>query len=87
MDGVQFAFHYVHPNDENAGQLAIDNVKLMAVETGEAAQKYTITATAGEGGSITPNGDVSVKEGASRPSPSPPTTAMRSLTCWWTAAA
>ena len=38
----------------------------MAVETGEAAQKYTITATAGEGGSITPNGDVSVKEGASQ---------------------
>ena len=66
VDGVQFAFHYVHPNDENAGQLAIDNVKLMAVETGEAAQKYTITATAGKGGSITPNGDVSVKEGASQ---------------------
>ena len=66
VDGVQFAFHYVHPNDENAGQLAIDNVKLMAVETGEAAQKYTITATAGEGGFITPNGDVSVKEGASQ---------------------
>ena len=66
VDGVQFAFHYVHPNDENAGQLAIDNVKLMAVETGEAAQKYTIAATAGEGGSITPNGDVSVKEGASQ---------------------
>ena len=38
----------------------------MAVETGEAAQKYTITATAGEGGSITPHGDVSVKEGASQ---------------------
>ncbi len=66
VDGVQFAFHYVHPNDENAGQLAIDNVKLMAVETGEAAQKYTIAATAGEGGSITPNGNVSVKEGASQ---------------------
>ena len=41
-------------------------MKLMAVETGEAAQKYTIAATAGEGGSITPNGDVSVKEGASQ---------------------
>ena len=64
--GVQFAFRYVHPNEETTGQLAIDNVKLMAVETGEAAQKYTITATAGEGGSITPNGDVSVKEGASQ---------------------
>ena len=64
--GVQFAFRYVHPNEDTIGQLAIDNVKLMAVETGEAAQKYTITATAGEGGSITPNGDVSVKEGASQ---------------------
>ena len=64
--GVQFAFRYVHPNEDTIGQPAIDNVKLMAVETGEAAQKYTITATAGEGGSITPNGDVSVKEGASQ---------------------
>ena len=64
--GVQFAFRYVHPHEETTGQLAIDNVKLMAVETGEAAQKYTITATAGEGGSITPHGDVSVKEGASQ---------------------
>ena len=64
--GVQFAFRYVHPNEDTIGQLAIDNVKLMAVETGEAAQKYTNTATAGEGGSITPNGDVSVKEGASQ---------------------
>ena len=43
--GVQFAFRYVHPNEDTTGQLAIDNVKLMAVETGEAAQKYTITAT------------------------------------------
>ena len=66
MAGVQFAFRYVHPNEDTIGQLAIDNVKLMAVETGEAAQKYTIAATAGEGGSITPNGDVSVKEGASQ---------------------
>jgi len=64
--GVQFAFRYVHPNEDTIGQLAIDNVKLMAVETGEAAQKYTIAATTGEGGSITPNGDVSVKEGASQ---------------------
>ena len=64
--GVQFAFRYVHPHEDTIGQLAIDNVKLMAVETGEAAQKYTLAATAGEGGSITPNGDVSVKEGASQ---------------------
>ena len=66
VDGVQFAFRYVHPNEDTTGQLAIDNVKLMAVEDGPMAQKYTIPATAGEGGSITPAGEVSVKEGASQ---------------------
>ena len=66
VDGVQFAFRYVHPNEDTTGQLAIDDVKLMAVEDGPVAQKYTITATAGEGGSITPAGAVSVKEGASQ---------------------
>lgn len=66
VDGVQSAFRYVHPNEDTTGQLAIDNVKLMAVEDGPVAQKYTITATAGEGGSITPAGEVSVKEGASQ---------------------
>ena len=66
VDGVQFAFRYVHPNEDTTGQLAIDNVKLMAVEDGPVAQKYTITAAAGEGGSITPAGEVSVKEGASQ---------------------
>ena len=66
VDGVQFAFRYVHPNEDTTGQLAIDNVKLMAVEDGPVAQKYAITATAGEGGSITPAGEVSVKEGASQ---------------------
>ena len=64
VDGVQFAFR--HPNEDTTGQLAIDNVKLMAVEDGPVAQKYTLTATAGEGGSITPSGEVSVKEGASQ---------------------
>ena len=64
VDGVQFAFHYASPKD--TAPLAIDNVKLMAVEDGPVAQKYTITATAGEGGSITPAGEVSVKEGASQ---------------------
>ena len=66
VDGVQFAFRYVHPNEDTTGQLAIDNVKLMAVEDGPVAQKYTITAAAGEGGTITPAGEVSVKEGASQ---------------------
>ena len=64
VDGVQFAVHYASPKD--TAPLAIDNVKLMAVEDGPVAQKYTITATAGEGGSITPAGEVSVKEGASQ---------------------
>lgn len=53
VDGVQFAFRYVNTTHDTA-PLAVDNVKLMAVEDGPVAQKYTITATAGEGGSITP---------------------------------
>ena len=65
VDGVQFAFRYVNTTHDTA-PLAVDNVKLMAVEDGPVAQKYTITATAGEGGSITPTGEVSVKEGASQ---------------------
>lgn len=65
VDGVQFAFRYVNTTHDTA-PLAVDNVKLMAVEDGPVAQKYTITATAGEGGSITPAGEVSVKEGASQ---------------------
>ena len=65
VDGVQFAFRYVNTTHDTA-PLAIDNVKLMAVEDGPVAQKYTITAAAGEGGSITPAGEVSVKEGASQ---------------------
>ena len=65
VDGVQFAFRYVNTTHDTA-PLAVDNVKLMAVEDGPVAQKYTITATAGEGGAITPTGDVSVKEGASQ---------------------
>ena len=65
VDGVRFAFRYVNTTHDTA-PLAVDNVKLMAVEDGPVAQKYTLTATAGEGGSITPAGEVSVKEGASQ---------------------
>lgn len=65
VSGAQFAFHYVNKNDD-IGQLAIDNVKLKAVQDGPVAAQYTITAQASEGGTITPNGDVSVKEGASQ---------------------
>ena len=35
-------------------------------EAARAAHRVAITATAGEGGSITPAGEVSVKEGASQ---------------------
>lgn len=87
VDGVQFAFRYVHPNEDTTGQLAIDNVKLMAVEDGPVAQKYTITATAGEGGSITPAGEVSVKEGASQTFAIAAQEGMPSPMCWWTARA
>ena len=65
MSGVQFAFHYVNPT-HNTGPMAVDNVKLLAVQDGSAGTQYTITATAGEGGTITPSGEVSVKEGASQ---------------------
>ena len=65
VSGAQFAFHYVNKNDD-VGQLAIDNVKLKAVQDGPVATQYTITAQASEGGTITPNGEVSVKEGASQ---------------------
>ena len=65
VSGAQFAFHYVNKNDD-IGQLAIDNVKLKAVQDGPVATQYTITAQASEGGTITPNGEVSVKEGASQ---------------------
>ena len=46
VDGVQFAFRYVNTTHDTA-PLAIDNVKLMAVEDGPVAQKYTITASEG----------------------------------------
>ena len=65
VSGAQFAFHYVNKNDDT-GQLAIDNVKLKAVQDGPVATQYTITAQASEGGTITPNGEVSVREGASQ---------------------
>ena len=65
VNHVRFAFHYVNKNDD-VGQLAIDNVKLKAVQDGPVAAQYTITAQASEGGTITPNGEVSVREGASQ---------------------
>ena len=63
VKGVQFAFHYVNKNSD-IGQLAIDNVKLVAVDPAAPAENHTITASAGEGGTISPSGSVSVADGA-----------------------
>lgn len=57
--GISFAFHYTRPAGDNSGIAAVDNLKLMAVG-GQTALTYTITATAGEGGTITPAGAVQV---------------------------
>ena len=57
---IQIAFHYVG-NTEDAGPVAIDNVKL--ITTGASGAEHSITATAGQGGSITPDGTVFVKNG------------------------
>ena len=57
---IQIAFHYVG-NTEDAGPVAIDNVKL--ITTGASGAEHSITASASEGGSITPDGTVFVKNG------------------------
>ena len=57
--GVTFAFHYTRPAGENTGIAAVDNLKLLAVG-GQTASEYTITATAGTGGAVTPSGTVLV---------------------------
>ena len=57
---IQIAFHYVG-NTEDAGPVAIDNVKL--ITTGASGAEHSITASAGQGGSITPDGTVFVKNG------------------------
>ena len=66
---VQFAFRYQTANKNTGGcTLFVDNVKLTAVGGGETptppAETFTITASAGQGGSISPNGEVSVQKGA-----------------------
>ena len=57
---IQIAFHYVG-NTGDAGPVAIDNVKL--ITTGASGAEHSITASAGQGGSITPDGTVFVKNG------------------------
>lgn len=68
-DGVKFAFRYQTKNGNNGGcTVFIDNVKLTASSgtTPTEPTAYTITASAGQGGSITPSGAVSVAKGGSQ---------------------
>ena len=65
-DGVKFAFRYQTKNGNTGGcTVFIDNVKLTASSGGSTPAEpttFTITASAGQGGSITPSGNVSVAE-------------------------
>ena len=68
-DGVKFAFRYQTKNGNTGGcTVFIDNVKLTASSgtTPTEPTAYTITASAGQGGSITPSGAVSVAKGGSQ---------------------
>lgn len=66
--GVKFAFRYQTKNGNTGGcTVLIDDVKLTASGGGTTPVEpttYTITASAGQGGSISPNGSVSVAKGA-----------------------
>ena len=70
QDGVQFAFRYQTRSGNTGGcTVYVDNVKLVAVGGGETPvepTEFTITASAGQGGSINPNGAVSVAKGANQ---------------------
>lgn len=63
---VKFAFRYRTTNKNTGGcTVFVDNVKLTASDGGSTPVEptsYTITASAGQGGSITPSGNVSVAE-------------------------
>ena len=62
------SWHYVKPaGEDTSGIAAIDNVKLEATGVQTDIEGYAkITATAGEGGAITPAGRTYVKEGESQ---------------------
>ena len=69
--GVKFAFRYQTKNGNTGGcTVLIDDVKLTASggssETPTQPTTFTITASAGQGGSITPSGAVSVAKGGSQ---------------------
>ncbi len=67
---VQFAFRYQTKIGNTGGcTVFIDDVKLTASggsQTPDEPTAFTITASAGQGGSISPNGAVSVKKGESQ---------------------
>lgn len=69
-DGVQFAFRYQTKSGNTGGcTVYVDNVKLTTSGGGTTPVEpttYTITASAGQGGSITPSGAVSVAKGGSQ---------------------
>ena len=63
---TQLAFRYQRPAySQNGGPVFVDNVKLTAAggSTPEEPTTFIITASAGQGGSISPNGSVSVAKG------------------------
>ena len=68
--GVKFAFRYQTKNGNTGGcTVLIDDVKLTASGGGTTPVEptsFTITASAGQGGSITPSGAVSVAKGGSQ---------------------
>ena len=69
---VKFAFRYQTANKNTGGcTVFVDNVKLTAVGGGETPtppveETFTITASAGQGGSISPSGAVSVEKNGSQ---------------------
>lgn len=67
---VKFAFRYRTTNKNTGGcTVFVDNVKLTASGGGSTPVEpttFTITASAGQGGSITPSGAVSVEKGGSQ---------------------
>ena len=67
---TKLAFRYQRPAySQNGGPVFVDNVKLTASGGGSTPVEpttFTITASAGQGGSITPSGAVSVEKGGSQ---------------------
>ena len=68
VGNLLLSWHYTRPAGEDySGIAAIDNVKLEAIGVQTDIEGYAkITATAGEGGAITPAGRTYVKEGESQ---------------------